>query len=584
MDFTNIFPNEIKAALIDMDGVLYDSMPHHAKAWHRMLAEQGITTDENEFYLYEGMTGPATINLIFKRERGCEVSPEEARELYARKTEIFKSFGQKALMPATDRMLQAFMDAKIPRVLVTGSGQASLLESIEKDYPGAFLPGMRVTALDVTHGKPDPEPYLKGAAIAGFDPKECIVVENAPLGVRAGKAAGCFTVAVTTGPIPREEFEKEGADLIFPNMGAFADWLESVLPKMKEPETGCTRILSDILDKAVEKLSPASVTIVTDTNVKETVFPLFADSKTFKTSNFVAIAPGEDHKNLDSVTSIWGALEEAGATRRSLVVNIGGGLVTDIGGFAAATFKRGIKFVNIPTTLLGAVDAATGGKTGINFNGLKNEIGAFHLPSDVIISAAPLATLSKREILSGYAEMLKTGFIADAGLYAGLLDVEGVIADSPRLEKAMKRCVEIKEDVVRQDPKEQGLRKILNFGHTAGHAFESLAIERHQSLTHGEAVAHGMLVELILSHMLKGFPSEDLNRYAMLLKENYPRIKTDCKDIPILISFMAHDKKNAAAGQANFTLLKAVGEPEIDCIPENKDIETALEIYRDMMC
>lgn len=256
MDFTNIFPNEIKAALIDMDGVLYDSMPHHAKAWHRMLAEQGITTDENEFYLYEGMTGPATINLIFKRERGCEVSPEEARELYARKTEIFKSFGQKALMPATDRMLQAFMDAKIPRVLVTGSGQASLLESIEKDYPGAFLPGMRVTALDVTHGKPDPEPYLKGAAIAGFDPKECIVVENAPLGVRAGKAAGCFTVAVTTGPIPREEFEKEGADLIFPNMGAFADWLESVLPKMKEPETGCTRILSDILDKAVEKLSP----------------------------------------------------------------------------------------------------------------------------------------------------------------------------------------------------------------------------------------------------------------------------------------------------------------------------------------
>lgn len=120
---------------------------------------------------------------------------------------------------------------------------------------------------------------------------------------------------------------------------------------------------------------------MTDTNVKETVFPLFADSKTFKTSNFVAIAPGEDHKNLDSVTSIWGALEEAGATRRSLVVNIGGGLVTDIGGFAAATFKRGIKFVNIPTTLLGAVDAATGGKTGINFNGLKNEIGAFHLPS-----------------------------------------------------------------------------------------------------------------------------------------------------------------------------------------------------------
>ena len=234
--------------------------------------------------------------------------------------------------------------------------------------------------------------------------------------------------------------------------------------------------------------------------------PAFASSKALSSANKVILSPGEDHKNIESAILIWKALEEAGATRHSLVVNIGGGLVTDIGGFAAATYKRGIRFVNIPTTLLGAVDAATGGKTGINFNGLKNEIGAFHLPSEVIISALPLATLSHREIVSGYAEMLKTGLIADEGLYRSLLDVDAVIADGTRLEGAMKRCVEIKEDVVRQDPTEKGLRKILNFGHTAGHAFESLAIERHKPLAHGEAVAHGMLVELILSHMLKGFP------------------------------------------------------------------------------
>ena len=264
-----------------------------------------------------------------------------------------------------------------------------------------------------------------------------------------------------------------------------------------------------------------------------------------------------------------------------MVVNIGGGLVTDIGGFAAATFKRGIRVINVPTTLLGAVDAATGGKTGINFIGLKNEIGAFHLPSEVIISALPLATLPDREILSGYAEMLKTGLIADPVLYRTLLDVEGMLANPHSLEKAMKRCVEIKEDIVNLDPRESGLRKILNFGHTAGHAFESLSIEREKPLAHGEAVAHGILVELILSHMLKGFDSKEMHRYATLLKEHYPDTHVDCKDIPRLMELMAHDKKNATAGQPNFTLLKAIGEPEIDCLPTEDDIRAALEIYLD---
>lgn len=569
------FPKDIDAALIDMDGVLYDSMPHHARAWHQMMKEQGISTQPEEFFLYEGMTGPATINLIFRRELGRDATPEEAEKLYARKAAIFVNSGKKDPMPGADRMLKALMRAGIPRVLVTGSAQSSLLNALNDDYPGAFPENMRVTALDVAQGKPDPEPYMKGAEKAGTEPSHTIVIENAPLGVRAGKAAGAFTVAVTTGPIPREEFVKEGADLIFASMDEFADWLESELPKAAL----CRR-----LDEAVDKLSPSSVTVVTDSNVERCVIPLFAGSRIVSEANRVVLPPGEDNKSIESVARIWLALEEADATRRSVVVNIGGGLITDIGGFAGATFKRGIRVVNLPTTLLGAVDAATGGKTGINFNGLKNEVGAFHLPAEVIISALPLSTLSHREILSGYAEMIKTGLIADAGLYKELLHTEEVIADLPRLEKAMQKCVEIKEEVVAADPTEKGLRKILNFGHTAGHAFESLAIERHQSLTHGEAVAHGMLVELILSRMLKGFSSAELHRYCSgLLKPFYPRVNVSCDDIQLLIGFMAHDKKNARAGQPNFTLLNAPGDPVIDCTPDIKDITAALEIYLDMM-
>ena len=563
------FPTTVRAALIDMDGVLYDSMPHHAKAWHQMFSELGIDTDPDEFYLYEGMTGGDTISLIIRRECNREATEEERSGLYARKAELFVASGDKRPMPGADRMLETLMERGVERVLVTGSAQSSLLNSLDKDYPGAFPKGKRVTALDVTKGKPNPEPYLKGAEKTGADASEIIVIENAPLGVRAGKAAGFFTVAVTTGPIPREEFEKENADMIFGSMDEFADWLDK---NLRGP-------LASRLDEAIERLKPATVTLVTDECVDKAVMPLLKNSSALSEANKVVIKPGEDHKTFESVMQIWDGLESAGATRRSLVVNVGGGLVTDIGGFAAATYKRGIRFVNVPTTLLGAVDAATGGKTGINYRGLKNEIGAFHQPSEVIISSLPLRTLSQKEIMSGYAEMIKTGLIADADLYRKLLDVEKVTEDYGLLEDLMRRCVEIKEDVVRQDPHEKGLRKILNFGHTAGHAFESLSFQRGVPLAHGEAVAHGMLVELILSHMLKGYDGNELHRYARLLKEEYPLARVKCSDIPALMELMSHDKKNAVAGRPNFTLLVEPGVPEIDCILDNKDVESALEIY-----
>ena len=220
---------QFKGALIDMDGVLYDSMPGHAASWKKMCDEIGLDTDPDEFYMYEGMTGKATINLLMKRERGHEVSDEEAARLYAIKTANFRALGPAPVMPGAQRMIAALGALGMTRVLVTGSAQASLLDKLEHDYPGVFVDGRRVTALDVKHGKPSPEPYLKGASLVGAHPADCMVVENAPLGVRAGKAAGCFVCAVMTGPVPREEFVKEGADLIFNSMEEFADYLEGIL-------------------------------------------------------------------------------------------------------------------------------------------------------------------------------------------------------------------------------------------------------------------------------------------------------------------------------------------------------------------
>lgn len=218
-----------RGALIDMDGVLYDSMPGHTLAWQRMMHDYGVECGRDEFYLYEGMTGRATIQLILRRERGYEVSDEEADSMYAVKSRYFKEMGERPLIEGSRKMIDLLGKLGMTRVLVTGSGQSSLLERLDRDFSGVFTFGRRVTAHDVEHGKPSPEPYLKGAAKAGFDPADCVVVENAPLGVRAGKLAGCFVVAVTTGPIPREAFEKESADIIFPSMNDFVKSLEEAV-------------------------------------------------------------------------------------------------------------------------------------------------------------------------------------------------------------------------------------------------------------------------------------------------------------------------------------------------------------------
>ena len=219
-------PQGIKAALIDMDGVLYDSMPFHATSWHTLFTQLGVkNSNPDEYYLYEGMKGSDTIGMILKRELNQDTTEEERTEIYAQKAELFHRCGEAPMMPGAADMLNALKDMGLTTVLVTGSAQKSLLGNLQRDYPGFFPRERMVTALDVKNGKPHPEPYLKGLEKAGVDKHEAIIIENAPLGVRAGKAAGCFTIAVTTGPIPKEVFEKEGADLIFPDMPSFAHWL-----------------------------------------------------------------------------------------------------------------------------------------------------------------------------------------------------------------------------------------------------------------------------------------------------------------------------------------------------------------------
>lgn len=218
-----------RAALIDMDGTLYDSMKNHTKAWHRLMTELGVDCTREEFYLYEGRTGASTINTLFQRQFGCDATDEEKTTLYHRKTEYFRELPPVLPMPGALDMLSTFRETGIQRVLVTGSGQQSVLDKISRDFPGMFDDDKRITAANVTHGKPHPEPFIRAMQLARVSPSQAIVVENAPLGVEAGDRAGAFTVGVTTGPIPREALEEAGAAVVFGSMPEFARLLPSLL-------------------------------------------------------------------------------------------------------------------------------------------------------------------------------------------------------------------------------------------------------------------------------------------------------------------------------------------------------------------
>ena len=345
-----------------------------------------------------------------------------------------------------------------------------------------------------------------------------------------------------------------------------------------------TNEVAQAIDYMISEADPAGIWIIADTTTAEKAVPYLRDCSTaLASASLITLDQGDSNKTIETVTGVWASLSTGGATRRSLVINVGGGMVTDLGGFAAATFKRGVRFFNVPTTLLGAVDAAVGGKTGINFSGLKNEIGVFREADAVIISTRFLSTLPHNEILSGYAEMIKHGIIADADIYRRLLEFDITGCDQESLLPLLEESVEIKRTIVRQDPHEHGLRRALNFGHTAGHAFESLAIARQAPVPHGYAVAWGMVVETVLSHLELGFPSDRLHQLAKYILDHYSIPDINCNDYPELIRLMGHDKKNPYPGRINFTLLNDIADVHTDCIVTDSNIRAALDIFRDLM-
>lgn len=348
---------------------------------------------------------------------------------------------------------------------------------------------------------------------------------------------------------------------------------------MTENEILMVNALETALQHTLERLSPDRVFVLTDVNTHRLCWPRVASVAALQTATPLTIEAGDDHKNLATLTQVWTALSEQGATRHSCLVNVGGGMVTDLGGFAASTFKRGIAFVNLPTTLLAMVDASVGGKTGINFMGLKNEIGAFCTPNAVLIDSQFLATLDARNLRSGYAEMLKHALIAQPEKLHALLSFDLEQPHLTRLLPLIEASIAVKKRVVEQDAREQGLRKILNFGHTMGHAFESFSMRRTPIL-HGYAVAYGMLCELYLSHIKCGFPLQELRQVAQFIREHYGQLPISCDDYDELLQWMLHDKKNIH-NRINFTLLRAVGDYQLDQTVTEAEIKAALDFFRE---
>lgn len=293
----------------------------------------------------------------------------------------------------------------------------------------------------------------------------------------------------------------------------------------------------------------------------------------------IVIKPTDTHKNLDTIAHVWQEMQNGGATRHSLLVNLGGGMVTDLGGFAASTFKRGVKFINIPTTLLSMVDASVGGKTGINFGGLKNEIGVFNNADAVILDTEFLKTMDNDNLCSGYAEMIKHGLINNEQMWTELLTFDILNPDLNQLRRMVAESVAVKQRIVLDDPFEHGIRKALNVGHTIGHAFESFAMRRNPIL-HGHAVAYGIVCELYLSAVKAGFPTEKMHATVRYIREHYGRMGITCDNYEELLELMTHDKKNTA-GVINFTLLGGIGDIRINQTASKEDICEALDFYRE---
>src|SRR5690625_2647397 len=297
------------------------------------------------------------------------------------------------------------------------------------------------------------------------------------------------------------------------------------------------------LEQTINDIDPSQIFVLTDENTKRDCLPIFRSKLSGNIIyHQICIPAGEKYKNLTTCTKVWQALSDFGADRKSLLINLGGGVVCDLGGFVASTYMRGIKWINIPTTLLSIVDASIGGKTGVDFNGFKNIIGIIRNPYLVGIEPKFLETLSYRERRSGLAEMLKHALLSDKEHWLSLKTINLESIDS--IKEYIHKSISIKHQIVSQDRNETGLRKQLNFGHTIGHAIESYFLQNHKPILHGEAIAAGMLIELKLSKELLGFPKVAYQSIESFILKVFGKISLQGIDLDEIFNNLAFDKKN----------------------------------------
>ncbi len=348
-----------------------------------------------------------------------------------------------------------------------------------------------------------------------------------------------------------------------------------------ENDIRVTHQLENELGPIVANYPKGKVFVVVDEHTRDLCLPTLRAFPFFRDIPALTLPSGEENKSLESVVAVWNFLEEYGADRKSLLINLGGGMLSDLCGFAASCFKRGLHFVNIPTTLLAQVDASVGGKTGINFNGLKNEIGVFNQPQTVLIAPRFLRTIDRENFLSGYAEMLKHGLIHSKTHWDELLAFDLDHIDYTSLGDVIARSVAVKEYFVLNDPTEKNIRKALNLGHTVGHAFESFALNRSKPVLHGYAVAYGLIPELYLSSRKLGFPLEETQKIAKWILDTYGPFPINEADFETLYQKMTRDKKNEA-GRINFTLVPEIGKVEINIDCEKDRIFEALDYFKNL--
>ena len=350
----------------------------------------------------------------------------------------------------------------------------------------------------------------------------------------------------------------------------------------KYKELSTSKLSNIALSELLHNVPEGQLFVLTDQNTAVHCLPIFADFIGDISYYLLTIETGESNKNLISVQLVWDFLLKHRATRQAILINLGGGMVTDLGGFAAATYMRGIRFINIPTTLLAMVDASSGSKTGIDYHGIKNIIGCFSAPLSTLIHTDFLLSLPAKELLSGLAEMLKHALIASPQEWTCLLQIiqddlsQEKIIQTLSSSRAVIESIKIKKDIVSQDPFEKGLRQILNFGHTIGHAIESAALDTAPQ-PHGYCVFWGMVAEVYLSVVHVGCPREVLQHLVQIMLQYYGRPQCNCQERKQLIQRMYQDKKNCANKTPNFTLLRNIGEPVINQYLTEEDINEAVE-------